>query len=210
MAGKKSISAETKWMSTSRIQSLTDCIFAFAMTLLVFNLIMPNANNDLSETQLSTFLGNQAKEFYNYVISFFILAIFWMTHTQQFHYFQGTNRTHLWINVVTLMFIVLIPFSTSLMSDYPLDPMADIFFGLNLLIVGLLYYVNWEYATSNYRFIKKDVSKAELDRAKRESLAIPIVAVFSMIFAFTAPFLAEFSYVLIPIVRLLMAQKKVI
>lgn len=208
MAAKRAKNGNPDWLSTARIQALADCVFAFAMTLLVLNLIFPNPTNNLNEVELTDFLGSQIKGFYNFIISFLILALFWVTNTQQFHYFKGTNTTHLWINIITLLFIVLIPFSTSLMSDYPDDPVADMFFAINLFIVGALYYINWEYATSNYRFIKKSISREEIARAKRETLVIPAVAICSLLFAFISPFLAEYSYILIPIVRVIMVGKR--
>lgn len=187
------------WMSTERLEALADGIFAFAMTLLVLNLLLPDPSNLPPETQLHEMLLGQGKAFFNYVLSFLLLAIFWMVHTQQFHMIKGTNHVHLWINVIILMFIVLIPFSASIMSDYPDDPIANFFFAANMFIVGVLYYLNWSYATEGHRLIEKETDAQKILASKRRSLLVPLVSLIAMGLAFAAPGFVGISYILIPI-----------
>ena len=72
------------YLNTHRIEALTDCIFAFAMTLLVFTLILPDAVGQ-SNIELPRLLSGQAHKFLNYFFSFLILAVFWIMHHKQFH-----------------------------------------------------------------------------------------------------------------------------
>jgi len=198
-----------KWVSSSRIQSLTDGIFAFAMTLLVFNLILPDPVNLPPETQLNDLLLKQTQAFYNYILSFILLAIFWTIHTQQFHVIKGTNQTHTWINLTIMLFVVLIPFSTSVMADYPSDTLANVLFSLNMLVVGSLYYFNWSYASSDkHRLIDSSVDEQAIEVSKRRGLIVPFVSILALILAFVAPAYTGFCFLLIPILKVFKPFRK--
>src|SRR4030065_989192 len=103
-------------LTTRRIEALADGIFAISMTLLVLTLTLP----DMMDTKLnlSQLLAEQWPKFFNYALSFFLLAIFWIVHHQQFHYIRRTDRTHIWINIGILMFVALVPFTTDVAGDY--------------------------------------------------------------------------------------------
>lgn len=187
------------WISSSRIQALADGVFAFAMTLLVLNLILPDPIDLPPEAQLNQLLVEQSRAFFNYMLSFILLAIFWTVHTQQFHVIKATNSTHTWINLAILMFVVLIPFSTSVMADYPNDSIANALFATNLFIVGSAYFMNWAYATSKHRLIDKDIDEGAIEIAKRRSIVTPAVSLVAILVAFVAPEYATLTFLFIPV-----------
>ena|GEM_PF-187729 len=192
------------WISSSRIQSLTDGIFAFAMTLLVLNLILPDPANLPPETQLNDILLKQVQAFYNYVLSFILLAIFWTINTQQFHVIKGTNQTHTWINLTIMLFVVLIPFSTSVMADYPTDTTANVLFSMNMFIVGALYSLNWNYAVSDkHKLIDSSANAEAIEISKRRGLIVPIISIVALVVAFIAPGFTGLCFLFIPILKAL-------
>ena len=73
-------------LTTQRIETLTDGVFAIAMTLLVLTLDLPRVGAHLSNAGLWNLLNSQMDKFHNYVLSFILLAVFWLVHHQQFHY----------------------------------------------------------------------------------------------------------------------------
>jgi uncharacterized membrane protein len=98
------------------------------------------------------------------------------------------------------MFVTLVPFSTSLMNDYPSDRVADVFFGLNLFFLGILFYLGWAYATDNYRLMdKKSANLEHINRAKRSLLITPLVAILAICISFVTPY-SSLTYLLIPII----------
>ncbi len=189
------------WMRPERLQSLMDGIFAFAMTLLVLNLILPDPANLPEETRLHQMLQGEIQAFYNYALSFLLLAIFWTIHSQQLHILEKTNFPHLWLNMIILMFIVLVPFSASIMNDYSDDTLANLAFALNMFIIGVLYYFNWHYAIGKHKLIGKGVDAERVKVARRRSLLTPFVSAIAIVLAFVAPSFAALSYLLIPLLR---------
>jgi len=88
-------------LSIERIQSLTDGIFAFAMTLLVINIDLPSTPHKIDPELLGKYLFSLWPDFFHYVLSFILLSLFWVEHHQQFYYIKKINRKALWINIST-------------------------------------------------------------------------------------------------------------
>jgi uncharacterized membrane protein len=190
-------------MTTHRIEALTDGIFAFAMTLLVLTLNLPDSGKTLTSTGLHQILLGQADKFFNYALSFVLLAVFWIVHHQQFHSIKRTDGIHLWINILTLMFVALMPFSTTLVGAYSKNWVAESFFDLNMFSIGMLFYFNWAYATAGHRLVDKELDPARIAVAGRRSLVMPAVSLFAVAASFYNPDLSSYAYLLIPFVLLL-------
>ncbi len=188
-------------LTTRRIEALADGIFAIAMTLLVLTLTLP----DMTQTKLglSQLLAEQWPKFFNYALSFVLLAIFWMVHHQQFHVIRRTDRRHVWINIGILMFVVLMPFSTDVVGDYSGETLAELLFGANLMILGLLFLLNWWYACWKHRLVDPDLDRETIVGGIRRSCVTPVVAALSMVLSFFIPGWALAAYMLIPFIQLL-------
>lgn len=186
-------------LTTDRIETLTDGIFAIAMTLLVLNIHLPEAGA-AHQPELYTLVIEQLRLFYNYALSFILLAIFWIIHHQQFHYIRRTDRRHLWRNIFILMFVCLMPFSTSLTGDYHGDWMAGLFFGSNMFILGVLFCINWIYATKDHRLVDRSLDPHKIAVGKRRGAVTPIVSLLAMALSLIIPTMASYLYILIVVI----------
>jgi uncharacterized membrane protein len=187
-------------LTTRRIEALADGIFAIAMTLLVLTLTLPDATQ--TKLSLSQLLADQWPKFFNYALSFLLLAIFWIVHHQQFHVIRRTDRNHVWINIGILMFVALMPFSTDIAGDYSDETLAELVFGANLMILGLLFLLNWWYACRNHRLVDADLDRGTIVRGIRRSCITPVVAAVSMVLSLFIPRWGLTVYILIPIIQL--------
>ena len=143
-------------LTTARIQSLGDNIFAFAMTMLVLNFLLPELGR---ENTLVSVLSDLSFSFIAYVMSFIVLGVMWVSQQNQYHFIERTDRLFLWINIFFLMFVVFIPFSTHTLGLYYDSTLAVLIYGLNLLICGALLYMHWAYATNNRRLVAPNLSE---------------------------------------------------
>jgi uncharacterized membrane protein len=191
----------TEPLSTRRLEALVEGIFAFAMTLLVLTLTLPDA----TQTKLGLYqlLAAQWPKFFNYALSFALLAVFWIVHHQQFRYIRRTDSRHIWINIGILMFVALVPFTTDVAGDYSRQMLAELLFSGNLLILGLLFLLNWVYACHNHRLVDADLSQTVVNRGIIRNSITPSVAAISMITALFIPRWGLTVYLLIPIIELL-------
>jgi uncharacterized membrane protein len=139
-------------LSKGRIESLTDGIFATVMTVLVLSLSAPVITGSLTGAQLSSEVdaGIQSllPDIVGYVLSFLILAVMWVSHHSVFAYLRGMNRALVWLNIVFLLTIGFVPFSTALLGRYPTVQVPVMIYGANMLAISIAMQAFLWYAIS--------------------------------------------------------------
>jgi TMEM175 potassium channel family protein len=169
-------------LSKARIEALTDGIFATVMTVLVLGLRSPSLG--LSEPDLKTQIFQLWPNILAYAFSFVVLGLYWIGHHNQFHYIKQTDRIFLWINIVFLLTIGFIPFSTSLIGEYPFSPTVVRVYGANLAATGLALNAVWWYATNNHRLVEKDLDPHIISLGQRRTIVGPIVCFIGIGFSY--------------------------
>jgi len=106
---------KTDKKETGRLETFSDGVFAFAITLLVLYLKDPTAN---SSGSLFQGLLNQWPAFFAFVTSFMTILIMWVGHHEMFTYVRHIDRGFLFLNGFLLFFVTLTPFTTSLVADH--------------------------------------------------------------------------------------------
>jgi uncharacterized membrane protein len=97
-------------MGVDRIAFFSDAVMAIAITLLVIELKLPEQEGEASIWHQ---LGEMHPKLLGYFLSFGVIALFWETHHRMFTLLQRYDRGLIWLNVLFLMFLGLLPFSTS-------------------------------------------------------------------------------------------------
>ncbi len=123
-----------------RLLALSDGVVAIALTLLVLQLTVPSLANladPNSASELATQLGKGADELISYVISFYVIAQFWLVHHRVFRQIAGQQEGLAWWNFAFLFTITLMPFTSDLLGKYPENPLAVDIFAVNLLAASL-------------------------------------------------------------------------
>lgn len=143
-------------ITTARIETLTDGVFAIVMTLLVFDMRVP-VQEQVAEIGLARALAQLAPNLLNYAITFVILGVFWVGHHNQFFYIKRADRVLLWINIFFNMAVALVPFSAGLFSRYGQDNLSIIVYNLNLILAGVLLFVHWWYATRDNHLLSHPI-----------------------------------------------------
>ncbi len=188
--------------SKTRVEALTDGVFAIAMTLLIFGIKVPETAQGPSAS-LTHELLQLWPRFLSYAISFVILGIYWVGHHNQFHYVHRTDRVLLWINIFFLMCVTFIPFSTALLGQYPNDRTALMVYGLNLVMVGIFLYAHWWYATHRHRLVHSDIHPELVRLAKQRILMGPAGFLLAIGLSFVSTRLSLALYALVPVFYLL-------
>jgi len=153
-----------------RINSLADGVFSIAMTLLVLGLSVPVLESINTEGDLWLLLLATGPRLLVYFMSFITLGIFWTGHSMQYTYITQSDRHLNWLSIFFLMFVALIPFSTAFLTEYITFKLAIGVYWLNILILGLIVYVHWQYACKN-NFVSHDAPEyKEVDRSIRNRI----------------------------------------
>jgi uncharacterized membrane protein len=184
---------------TGRLETLSDGIFAIAMTILVVTIQIP-VGPVSSYSLLMNTMGDVIPKFAVYFLSFLILAVFWIIH-HMFYVVKKTDYTLIWINIFWLMFIGLVPLSTSLIAQFGHYQVSQLIFDLNLLFIGLFYYLMWHYALKHDLMANNVVPYSNY--IKKTILFLPAVISFAIIISFINPRWSMVSLFLIPIISVL-------
>jgi uncharacterized membrane protein len=101
-------------MDRSRLEAFSDGVFAVAITLLALNLTVAGPGHG----HLIRQLGSHWPSFVAYLISFFTIGIIWVNHHALIRSVKAVDRMLLFNNLVLLLFVVLIPFTTATAAEY--------------------------------------------------------------------------------------------
>lgn len=192
-------------IATGRIEVLVDGVFAIVMTLLVFGIQVPSPEQ-VAAVGLAQALAQLAPNIFTYILTFIILGVFWVGHHNQYFYIRRADRTLLWINILFMMCIALLPFSAGLFSRYGQDRLALIVYNSNLILVGLVLFLHWWYATRDSHLLAHPIEQHARHIVYRRILTPPFFYLLAMLIAFLRVDLSILIDVLIPVLYIMPAQ----
>ncbi len=133
----------------SRIEAISDGIFAIAMTLLVLDLKIPSKEIIQSEQDVLSFFLTYKLKFISYFLGFITLGLFWVAQNTQLHFIKTSNRVYSWLNILFLSLISLIPFTTGFLSEHFILKSSFLIYWINLLLPGICLHISFKYACKN-------------------------------------------------------------
>src|SRR6266498_3111523 len=108
-----------KEFQLERMILFSDAVFAIAITLLVIEIKVPTIDRHIAtDALLLKALDELIPKFVGFFISFFIIGLYWTIHHRMFGYVVNYTRRLLWLNLVFLLAVVMMPFSTAFYSEY--------------------------------------------------------------------------------------------
>ncbi|WP_231184301.1 TMEM175 family protein [Haladaptatus sp. DYF46] len=125
----------------NRLMGFSDGVFAIAITLLILNIEVPKPTGAAALSQIV----DEWPDILSYVISFLVIGNYWIVHHDIFGDVERYNQKLLWLNIIYLMFIAFIPFSTSLIGDFPGGVPVMVYAG-TLTLTSIVLAVLWRYA----------------------------------------------------------------
>ncbi len=182
-------------LSKTRVEALSDGVFAIAMTILVFDIKLPVLAPSLSPHELLHALANQWPYFVSYFVSFTVLGMFWTAHNAFFHFFfRTTTRVLIQLNMLYLMFIALIPFSAHFIGTHEDSELAITIYGMNVVIIGALAFIMFKYALYSHDIDTSHIPSLVITQARIRILLPPSFALLGMVIVWVSHGLALFFF----------------
>lgn len=148
---------------TARLEAFSDGVFAIAITLLVLDLAVPASQH--SARHLLQAIGDEWPSYLGYVVSFATVGALWLGHNAITDYLDRADTTLLRLNLLLLLFVSFLPFPTRMLTEYvttgEVERVAVTFYGLTLLIAGVLLSALWRYAL-HARLVRPDAGDEEI------------------------------------------------
>ncbi|MCR2764149.1 TMEM175 family protein [Microbacterium sp. zg.B48] len=162
--------------STARLEAFTDGVFAIAATLLVLDLTTHPFGKVATDAQMWAELGGMWELFLNFGLSFALLCLLWTTHVQQFEHIARVDATLIWLNNARLLFIVLVPFATSLTTDYSEFLAGRLLMPVTFFLAIVCGWLQWTWAVRNRAVMLPDMSEEDVRAAARAALSAVLIS----------------------------------
>ena len=174
-------------MKQTRLDQLADGIFAIVMTILVFEIRIPEYVGIASEQNLLRSLLNLSPVFLSYLLSFSLLFTYWRSH----HFIESILAKNIDtrfsnLNAIFFFFIALVPFSSHFLGKYSYSKTAIIFFALNIILIGISLFRMRQYAINSKTIENASFTKVENEHANMRILfpvCAAVVAIFVTFFS---------------------------
>jgi uncharacterized membrane protein len=173
---------------TGRLETFADGVFAIAITLLVLEIRIPAAGEDLGQALLK-----QWPSFAAYVTSFLTIGVIWVSHHQMFTIIRRTTTTFLFLNVLFLLPVAFVPFPTALVADHILEEgtrtTAVLVYGAVSVVIALMFNVLWAYAFRN-GLVVTGTGANRAQAVARGFIVGPLIYLAATLLAFANPFIS--------------------
>lgn len=182
------MAATREFISRGRLDALTDAVFAFAMTLLVVNFDLPEDFHPTSAAELVSALLGLGDTFIAHIVTFLVLAAFWLARAQTKEEPQAASGAYAWSLLLHLFFVTLAPFSMIVASRYHFAPAIWVY-GANMILLALT-------AIGITLVIERDIHRRLVPSGRPEYAVLIASAVLSMAIGFYSPDGAMYAYFL--------------
>jgi uncharacterized membrane protein len=176
-----------------RLAALSDGVFAVAVTLLVLGIKLPDP--PLPEKELIHELVDNIPAFFGWLVSFLVLARFWIVHHHVMDALARVSTNAIMWNFAFLGTISLLPFGASLVGAYEFEAAGPfVVFSIGLGLSGCTLGLFTRHVVRAEGLLR--VSQHDLDSIWRHhGLVVPLVALIAAATAFLHPVLALLIFV---------------
>ena len=184
-----------------RFNAFSDGVFAIVITLLVLELPVPPEGAPVLPT-----LAASWSDFLGYAISFAFVGGYWLSHAGLTKSMKQGDAVSFRLNLVLLLFVSLLPFSTHLMVTHleAADASAAVaIYGVNLFVASGLTTALMYYAARDRHLVVDNVADDSVSRAYRQRRAYLILTAVAILLALFAPLVAVASYILLAVAFLI-------
>lgn len=174
---------ERRDFQIERIILFTDAVFAIAITLLVIEIKAPEAHHLDTREQIIQLLRMLPK-FIGFMMSFFVIAIYWRSHHRIFGFVTNFTEKLIWTNMLFLFTVALMPFSSAYFSENELKIVPYVFYNANVIAMALVNYRIIKYVFNPANNVAAHLPSAQfLHLFRMRAIAIPSFFFFCLIFA---------------------------
>jgi uncharacterized membrane protein len=180
-------------LTKNRIEAFSDGVIAIIITIMAFDLKVPELRADFSSPDVWNALWTVVPKVLSYMLSFVILAIMWLNHHVLFDKIPHTTSKLVWYNMFLLFAMSLIPMPTNFMAAHPFLPEAVMFYGFVMFLNALGFFMLRRYVEVSARLIPYNAI------VQRSNMVSTILYFLSIPLSFVSPYLSFLIFIGIPV-----------
>ena len=174
-------------MSTGRLETFADGVFAIAATLLILNV---DAQIPRNAQDLGAQLTHIWPSYVAYAASFVTIGIMWINHHTIMSQVDKTDRRFLVANIGLLLCIAFFPFTTRLVAEHVRGDGAEaaaLAYGFTGVATALMFNATWFYAVVGKRLLRHDAHPGVVSGITRTYIPGPWIYLAATLVAFASP-----------------------
>lgn len=181
----------------SRLISLSDGVFAFAMTLLIVSIDVPNISDAAAKDHLYRDILDLWPQIVSYVIGFLVIGSLWAAHRRIFSRVRDYDNRLIRLNIVLLMLIAFLPFATGVLGQYGNIAASTILYSLILAATSLIFILILDHLDRNRLLLTRGGTGFDFARAKVRHLVTGGIFLLSIPAALALPGYAQIWWLLL-------------
>lgn len=181
-------------MDKVRLETFTDGVFAIVITLLVLDINLPAIT---TATSLGSNILRTLPQLATYALSVVIVGIYWVSHNLAAQQFKKIDTRVMWLNLVLILFLGLIPFTTSVLSEYMFSAWAIVLYGINILAMNLSGWLIILYLYHHPALAEQKFTVERFAAQKHQYIKVALLYAIGIAFAFITPEISIYIYVLV-------------
>src|SRR5919206_1367090 len=174
-----------------------DAVFAFAITFMAISIDIPDFPPNLTESQLLTRLYDLYPQVESYIISFAVIAIFWISYHQVFNFITRSHISMVYLNLLFLLLITFLSITTSLVINYGSYQIPYVIYNIVVIMTSSLLALIWRYATKDYRLVDKNIHPLFIRGLMINLLLVPFIFAISILVSFFDLNIAQYLWLII-------------
>lgn len=187
-----------------RTMFFSDAVFAIAITLLIIEIHAPHLPHNADNQAWGAALIGLIPSFLAFALSFLVIGSVWAQHHSMMGLLARYHRRLLWPNLLLLMGVAFLPFSTGLIATGAEAQAPYAFYAVSLLIVALLK-TRLVLTALQPDLLAPGVSAERVAVERRRAWVMPIAATIALLLTFLAAQWAMIGMALILVLRRLPA-----
>jgi uncharacterized membrane protein len=199
-ASPQGFDREEREIEFGRALAFSDGVFGVAITLLITTIDVPHVTGPDLGSKLADALQSLDDSIISYFISFAVIGLMWMHHHRLFSRIRRLDPTALWLNLLSLSFIVLMPFTTELMGDYGDEPIAIALYALNIALAIVAYTLLWWYCAAR-DMLGEHLTGAQLRYELANRLFVAVGFLVSIPIAYASTRAAQWSWLVFGVLQ---------
>lgn len=128
--------------SPERANAFSDAVFAIAMTLLVLEIHVPEADGG----DLAASLAALVPSYLTFVLSFMVVGAIWMSHHRKFRAIERLDQPILRMNLLMLLVVASLPLPTAILGRFGDEVLSVYIYAASIAAIGFLMSATWIYA----------------------------------------------------------------
>jgi len=192
--------------ASKRLEALSDGVFAIACTLLVLEIDIPHFKSALTITEQWHEFSELIPSLIAFAFSFLNILVFWVNHDAINKVIVRYDTKTTYLNIVFLLFISLIPFTTAFIARNIDSFLANACYGLVLCLASVVAVWMYYHLAFKAKLFLPEVTIASRKRVYKQVVPGPLLFLIAIVAGLLSNYISIVIYALTPISFMFLPQ----